>query len=159
VNIRIRVTRDDLGKFTRRLGPQFMRQTLAEIGREFVSITQQNFGPSGIDRPTAWPPLSRNYQKRIKYFGPPLLLGLGGRRQVLRNSIHIENVFDNKVTVATGDLPYAAVHQFGGGNNIPARPYFPVIGGRNGSEAQLTPLAARKIQAVIDRRIEKAGQS
>ena len=156
MRLRLRVVRDDLTKFARRLDGPFMRQTMAEVGREFVSITQQNFGASGIDRPIPWAPLSAKYQKRIKYYGPPLLLGMGGQRAVLRNSIHIENVEDTKVTVATGDLPYASVHQFGN-STTPARPYFPVISStRYGTDARLTPHAESRIQRVISMRFEKA---
>jgi phage gpG-like protein len=123
---------------------------LAAIAREFVSITKRNFGVMGVDRPRVWPPLSKNYQKRIRYFGPPTLVRSG----VLMNSIHIGYISNTSASVET-DINYASVHQFGGGNNIPARPYFPVQQWAVPDEFKLTPYAEAQLRAVAEREMKR----
>lgn len=122
-----------------------MRQTMAEIGRVFANITKNNFGTSGIDRPKQWRALSVKYQERIMYFGPPKLVLTGQ----LRNSIQIGYVQSNSVTVESS-IDYASVHQFGGGNNIPARPYFPVNSATSYGPHELTPYAAGEVRKILD---------
>src|SRR5882672_1036919 len=142
--IRLRLVRDDLSGISRQLDI-VQRQMLAAMAREFVNITKSNFGVMGVDRPRRWPPLSPKYQKRIKYFGPPTLIRSG----VLMNSIRIGYIQNNRASVET-DVAYAAVHQFGGGNNIPARPYFPVVEWAypGGNEFKLTPYAQSALERV-----------
>lgn len=148
------ITPDIRRKLSELDGPA-MRQTLAEIGREFVSITKDNFGPEQKPgRPAHWPALSPVYQRKIKYFGPPKLIFTGR----LRESIQIEHILNNSVTVGT-DVPYAAIHQFGGTNyledgtpvEIPARPYFPVERDISSwDDYKLTPYAATKIRQILE---------
>lgn len=148
--ISIRITQDtltpDLLNKQREFSAADMRQTMAEVGREFVNISRESFGASKSNRPSPWPPLSPKYQKRINYYGPPTLQQTGK----LMNSIQIGYVQPTSVTVET-QVDYAAVHQFGGGNNIPARPYFPIINSGNG-EYELTPYALDKIRKVLEMR-------
>ena len=152
MELTVRITQDtisrDIDRLSRELSAGMRRQMMAEIGREFVNITKQNFGVNGPHRPAYWPSLKPSYQKRIKYSGPPQLLGRGGRDSTLRDSIQIGYVTDNSVTVET-NVEYAAVHQFGGGNNIPARPYFPVMSNVYG-EFELTPYAQERVNAILN---------
>src|SRR5580698_8725518 len=41
------------------------KSMLSVAGREFLSMTRQNFGKSGNYRTDSWPSLSRNYARRI----------------------------------------------------------------------------------------------
>lgn len=155
MNLSVRITQDtltpELMRKQRQLSPPEQRQLMAEIGREFIDITKEAFGPDKPNRPYPWPPLSPNYQKRIKYFGPPTLMRSGR----LMASIQIGHVFNISVTVET-EIPYAGVHQFGGGNNIPPRPYFPVLNGVDTTSEfyELTPYAAERIRKIFEMRFQ-----
>jgi len=83
----------------------------------YKDVVIANFGDFELDRPTAWAPLSKRYAKKVNRNHATLMVSMklmGAVKQV-----------DNVVSVSDSDVPYATVHQFGGGNNIPARPYFP----------------------------------
>lgn len=86
-------------------------------------IIQNNFGEAGEDRPEEWVALSPAYAARVGR--PHATLDVTGR---LRYSIQVDGSGDDggRVWIDPGAVPYALVHQFGGGNNIPARPYFPI---------------------------------
>jgi phage gpG-like protein len=89
-----------------------------ELRRSILS----NFGRVGLYRPSVWPPLSPDYARRVRR--PYATLLVTGR---LRDSIRFEVTGTTVVAeVRDEDVPYASVHQYGGGNNIPARPYFPI---------------------------------
>lgn len=117
------------------------------IGEKFLEMSKRNFGVSGQYRSQGWRPLTKKYQKRIRYYGPPKLVLKGN----LRSSIRL-SVTTSEATVYS-DSPYAAVHQFGGGNNIPARPYFPVIG--SDGNYRLTKRAEFEIQNALQAELNR----
>lgn len=119
------------------------RQLLRAAGREFWQITRESFGANGTNRAKPWPALSAAYQKRIKYHGPPKLIRTG----VLMNSIRLA-VDNNDYAEVFTECPYASVHQYGG-NHIPARPFFPVLG------IQITQYALERINRVLDLEVRK----
>lgn len=123
MNITIKVKSDTLTPALNKLRLVLTekRRLNRAMGEKFLEMTKRNFGVSGPYRSQAWPPLTKRYQQRIRYYGAPKLV----RKGDLRSSIRIE-VSDTEAIVYS-ESAYAAVHQFGGGNNIPARPYFPVV--------------------------------
>ena len=151
--------------FVAQAKPGERRKILKAMGATFLSITQGNFNKAGAKyRPTPW---------AAKKDGKPATLKKTG---ALVQGLHLTSD-DNTATVATTDLPYAAIHQFGGrtkahkitagpgkaipyaggfyrsvnhpGSNIPPRPYFPVINGK------LTPAAEALILKAGERVIKK----
>jgi phage gpG-like protein len=117
------------------------RPVLEAMGLEFVSLSKRAFSDSSL-RPSTWAP---------KRDGRPATLRKSG---ALFHSIRIVEVTNNSVT-AGSDRAYAAIHQLGGrivrGNatiNMPARPFFPILGGK------LTAAAQRRIEAVGRAKIE-----
>ena len=89
----------------------------------FEEIVLGNFGFLGIDRPDEWPPLSPAYAKKVNRTWATLQVD-----GTLRAAVKVDNsnLDFGKVSVSNSDVPYATVHQTGGGNNVPARPYFPM---------------------------------
>lgn len=89
----------------------------------FEEIVLGNFGFLGIDRPDEWPPLSPAYAKKVNRTWATLQVD-----GTLRAAVNVDNsnLDFGKVSVKDSDVPYATVHQYGGGNNVPARPYFPM---------------------------------
>lgn len=85
----------------------------------FHSMTMENFGDSGKWREAEWPPLSKRYALEVNR--PHATLVLKGRLQA---SLQVPTS-----NVVSTDMPYAAVHQEGGGNNIPRRPFMPMTAG------------------------------
>lgn len=83
----------------------------------YKDLVISNFGDFGIDRPTVWAPLSKRYARKVNRSHATLHVS-----GALMGAV---NQKDNVVSVSDASVPYAVVHQFGGGNNIPARPYFP----------------------------------
>lgn len=96
----------------------------AAMGKEFFRIVRNNLGEGGEDRPF-WvePMLSPAYARKV---GRPhaTLLETGA----LRDAVELDATRPEGAVVSVSDntLPYATVHQYGGGNNIPPRPYFPL---------------------------------
>lgn len=140
-------------------GPAFKRRIMWRVSRELLSMTQANFGSSGLYRPSPWPPLSKKYQKRIKYFGPPKLVLKGPLLSSLTASVPNENTAEVSSTVV-----YAAAHQFGvAQNNLPPRPFFPIvskggswqpefgfIGTATAGGYRLTPVAQYRVKRAIE---------
>lgn len=119
-----------------------MRPMMAEIGNIMANATDQAFEDEG----PGWRPLAvrtyhgsyrgKTHTKKGKvtrgferYLANRAILQKSGR---LRDSITVRAT-DNEVTIGS-NLPYAAIHQFGGmagrGHKvrIPARPYLPITG-------------------------------
>lgn len=116
------------------------------MARKFYEITLSNIGVSGEDRPAAWPPLSKNYIRYLKRksFGTPLI-PTELRKGTLRSSITIQT--NHNSTTVYSNNPYIAAQQYGDAKrNLPARPFFPVMG-EHGLYAELTPNAEAKILA------------
>ena len=116
-----------LAQFDKLLGNRFASartEVQAAMALAFYEIVMGNIGGSfGVDRPSEWPPLTQAYAKRVnRSFATLEVTG------ALRNAVKIntDNPFQSTVSISNDDVPYALVHQFGGGNNIPARPYFPI---------------------------------
>ncbi len=73
-------------------------------------------------------------------------------RGTLRASIEVLSISGTSVSVGTV-VPYAAVHQFGGGRNrIPARPFLPIRAGR----VDLPPGLQQKIVGILQSRLAEA---
>ena len=118
--------------------PQAIDAAMDAMAAKFMEIAVGNFGLTGAHRPSDWPPLSPNYQRRIKYFGPPLLILSG---DLLANIKLLEKT-KNSFTV--GNLVHYASTQQRGGGPVPARPFFPVI--ESGEQFQLTPYAQQEME-------------
>lgn len=98
----------------------------AAMALEFQEIVLSNFGASGQYRPwSGWPPLSPAYARKVgRDFAT---LEVSGK---LKNSIFVSADKAPDCMVVEADdarVPYSTVHQYGGGNNIPRREYFPVF--------------------------------
>lgn len=103
----------------------------AKMAVAFQEMVFANFGPTGDYRPNEWPALQestiRSYRKRK----PPITrtyatLYITGR---LMNGVLLDasNSPDSmRVVAEDSNVPYATVHQYGGGNGIPRRGYFPL---------------------------------
>ena len=130
-------------------GIQNKRPILQAMGLQLESLTKRAFNEPQL-RPAPWPAKSDGSAATLR------------RNQVLVRSIAITSLTNDEVTVGTDRL-YAALHQFGGTIRakgkalrfeiagrvifakevkVPARPFFPFIGGK------MTPSAAQKIERV-----------
>lgn len=97
------------------------KQILRYGGRELLRQTKANFGATGPYREKAWPPLSKNYAKKVGSSVPTEL-----RSGELKNSIMLSAPRDNIIELYTTN-PYAAAQAFGyKPRNLPARNYFPI---------------------------------
>ncbi len=136
--------RPELRRLQSNLSPLKLGQVTFAAAKEFQRITLANMGASGEARPTPWTKLTKHWAARKHTDRTPTLVYKGN----LQKSIVAVSNPDGSATVGS-ELPYAAVHQDGGGNSIPARRYFPVLGG------QLTPYAEGKITTVITTSLDK----
>lgn len=96
----------------------------AKMAVAFQEMVFANFGPTGSYRPNEWPPLSPAYAKKVGRTYATLYVS--GR---LMNGVLLDasNSPDSmRVVAEDSNVPYATVHQYGGGNNIPRRGYFPM---------------------------------
>lgn len=102
----------------------------AGMAEMFHGIVLSNLGPTGLDRPTPWAPLSNSppwfYAEKVgRSYATLFETGLmASAIQWNANNPDAAVVFVNDQV-----CEYAARHQEGGGN-LPARPFFPVD--RNG---------------------------
>ncbi len=112
--------------------------------KEFRRITLANMGASGEARPTPWTKLTKSWAQKKHTDRTPTLVWKGN---LMRSIVATPNS-DGSATCGS-DCPYAAVHQEGGGNSIPARRYFPIMRGK------LTPYAERRITLVVSQAIDK----
>lgn len=120
--------------------PQMVQRVLGRMVDKFLRITWENFGVNGANRPKEWSPLSPNYQRAIKYFGPPKLILTGD----LITSIRKTGEGQGWIEAGT-DVDYASDHQYGT-KWVPARPFFPITGPPD--NPKLTPYAeSQMIQA------------
>lgn len=149
-----------------------MRPIMAEIGNKLINEIDETFEAEGKPK---WTPLSRTALRMgytdlgrngarthnkdgqrsrgfEQYIADKKILYSSGR---LRNSI-TQDMTDDSVTVGT-NLPYAAVHQFGGmagrGRKvrIPARPFMPIDAAGN-----LEPSLKMAILSYVDKKLEDA---
>lgn len=100
--------RNALSKFAAGLQPARRRQLMQTIGLGQLQSIYKTFAEEGSPAGT-WPKLSSVSLSWNKYSaGHKLLIGRG----LLRNSIRVRVVSENKVVIGTG-MRYAGVHQFG----------------------------------------------
>lgn len=90
---------------------------LTKGGNVMLRSVDNNFASGG--RPRIWAPLKAATVRRKARKGQ--FLTLVGDTGKLRSEISFD-VDGNSLKVGT-NIPYGRVHQLGGGNNIPARPY------------------------------------
>lgn len=122
----------------------------AAMANTFATVVHHNFGDDGEDRPSEWQPLRKGYAER--YHGgdrTPKLILSGD----LQRSIEIDEAGEEAATVSTSN-PYAILMQEGGQNeegfNIPARPFFPIVGG------EATPYTAQKCLDACGAQLERS---
>lgn len=97
----------------------------------FSDITLQNFGDTGIARPTDWKALSEEYALEYHEGDQTPRLILNGD---LRASIDVELGNPEYAACYTGN-PYAVAQQFGDPEkHLPARPFMPIIGSEDNFE-------------------------
>ncbi|MDR2462839.1 MAG: phage virion morphogenesis protein [Verrucomicrobiales bacterium] len=126
----------------RLLALQNRRPYLEAAGAALVGMAKRAFNDASL-RAAAWPP---------KKDGSPATLK---RKGMLWASLRVTLVTNDSVH-AGSDRPYAPVHQFGSqkskgrGGGIPARPFFPVLGG------QFTPRAQKLIGDAIRAKLDAA---
>jgi phage gpG-like protein len=154
--------RDTLSPSLARLarGVENKRPILEAMGLQLESLTRRAFNEPGL-RPAPWAP---------KWDGSPATLR---KHQLLVWSIRVQPVTGSSVTVSS-DRPYAAIHQVGGvirakpgkrlafslggrqvfaqAVTLPARPFFPFIGG------QMTQQAQDKIRKIGEAKIRELTQ-
>ena len=128
-----------LSALSQALNASGRQSILKAMGKEFVMVSLETFGASGVNRPSPWAPLSKRYQRQIRYFGPPKLILdgslVGSIRQV---SASAESTL---VKVGSGKSEsYAMAHQWGVGK-LPARPYLPINPDRS-----LTDLGRKRLE-------------
>lgn len=117
------------------------------MAQKFQECVLANFGASGPYRPwSGWPPLSPAYAKKVGR--TYATLEVSGR---LKSAVLIDLKENNRFSVVAEDsrVPYATVHQYGGGNNIPAREYFPMT-----EDGEVT----RQVQDIVLEAAYKAAQ-
>ncbi len=91
---------------------------LKQGGNIMLRSLGKNFKSGG--RPNAWKPLkpaTARYKATHGYSPLPLT-----RSGALQRSVTFAVRSKKRLAIGTS-IPYGAVHQFGGGNNIPKRPY------------------------------------
>ncbi len=116
---------------------------------EFRRCTLANFGPTGRYRPFEWEFLrSESYARKVKR--PYATLFVDGN---LKAAVRVEPTSGTgpaRVVAKDSEVPYATVHQYGGGNNIPARPYFPMS-----LDDEVVPEVADRVQASAERELAR----
>lgn len=130
-----KIVQDDISPALSKLASAAKNPTAVfrAMGTEFMSITMGTFNSAGAAmRPAPWPP---------KKNGKPSNLILHG---VLSKAFHLE--VTSTYAKVSNPIVYAAAHQFGyPGRHLPARPFFPVLGGK------LTKAAEEQIAAAGQR--------
>lgn len=157
--LRVRITRDELSPTFRKLAGQLdgpaRRRLLTLMAKKFASITKQNFGRSGVDRPFAWKSLNPKYAKWKKKQGARPFADLLLNKDLFR-SIRAECNSDEYSTV-TAYSDYAETHQFGGysgEHKIPARPFMPIDGAGN-----VTPKTRAALLKVAEEELRRLTRS
>jgi phage gpG-like protein len=112
--------------------PALRRRCVQAMATVVESFAVRAFDEPSL-RPTSWP--ARKPSKATN----PLLIKSGN----LRQSIHTQVLGNDSAKVGSPAV-YAAVHQLGGKNGTPPRPFFPVV------ENQLTGNADAECRDVVD---------
>lgn len=124
---RLHITNASLAGFSREVKARIKAaQPKAELAMAefFQEAVLSNFGATGKYRPwSGWPPLSPAYAKKVGRDYATLEVSGRLKANVL---LELNGAGNFEVTSDDDRVPYAVVHQTGGGNNIPAREYFPM---------------------------------
>jgi len=109
-----------------------IQQAMAE---QFRDIVMSNFGPTGIDRPAPWPPLSdrsevgRAYIRKVGRTYATLYL-TGAMASAVRQ---IDGKDVSSVSLSDSDVPYSTMHH-DGSERVPRRRVFPILDDGNITE-------------------------
>ena len=127
MTIRLNITEAELTSFTKEIRQKVedaRPKVQADMALKFQECVLDNFGESGPFRTIPWVKLSPAYAKKVGRTYATLEVSGALKSNVLLSADgspdHMAVEADNAM------IPYSTVHQYGGGNNIPARPYFPI---------------------------------
>ena len=125
------------------------------MSEQYLQIVQSNFGPSGIDRPWEWPPLSnrskvgRDYIKKVgRTYATLYETGT-----LFSNALGRDSTNPEAATVTMRDTsaaPYATRHHYGT-DLLPARRVFPMQ-----SDNSVTPDTARAVTEAAAQAVKEA---
>ena len=134
-----------------RLGVQMAEQAkldpsglMPRLGEYLQASSQKRFKTQTAPDGTAWQPLQPRYARRKKYAKDKILT----LRGYLRSGIHYQVTDDAEVQVGS-NTKYAAIHQFGGAIEKPARQAIV----RYRSEAGRVLFAGKKHQGATERQV------
>lgn len=99
-----------------RLGEPGTQDLMPRLGEYLQASSQKRFKTQTAPDGTAWQPLQPRYARRKKYAKDKILT----LRGYLRSGIHYQVTGDAEVEVGS-NTKYAAIHQFGGTIEMPAR--------------------------------------
>lgn len=127
-----------------RLGEPGTQDLMPRLGEYLQASTQKRFKSQAAPDGTAWAPLQPRYARRKKYAKDKILT----LRGYLRGGIHYQVTGDAEVQVGS-NTKYAAIHQFGGAIEKPARQATV----RYRSEAGRVLFAGKKHQGATERQV------
>ena len=127
-----------------RLGEPGTQDLMPRLGEYLQASTQKRFKTQTAPDGTAWQPLQPRYARRKKYAKDKILT----LRGYLRSGIHYQVTGDAEVQVGS-NTKYAAIHQFGGAIEKPARQATV----RYRSEAGRVLFAGKKHQGATERQV------
>ena len=127
-----------------RLGEPGTQDLMPRLGEYLQASTQKRFKTQIAPDDTAWQPLQPRYARRKKYAKDKILT----LRGYLRGGIHYQVTGDAEVQVGS-NTKYAAIHQFGGAIEKPARQATV----RYRSEAGRVLFAGKKHQGATERQV------
>ena len=127
-----------------RLGEPGTDDLMPRLGEYLQASTQKRFKTQTAPDGTAWQPLQPRYARRKKYAKDKILT----LRGYLRSGIHYQVTGDAEVQVGSNSK-YAAIHQFGGAIEKPARQATV----RYRSEAGRVLFAGKKHQGATERQV------
>ena len=127
-----------------RLGEPGTQDLMPRLGEYLQASTQKRFKSQTAPDGTAWAPLQPRYARRKKYAKDKILT----LRGYLRGGIHYQVTGDAEVQVGSNSK-YAAIHQFGGAIEKPARQATV----RYRSEAGRVLFAGKKHQGATERQV------
>ena len=127
-----------------RLGEPGTQDLMPRLGEYLQASTQKRFKSQTAPDGTAWAPLQPRYARRKKYAKDKILT----LRGYLRSGIHYQVTGDAEVQVGS-NTKYAAIHQFGGAIEKPARQATV----RYRSEAGRVLFAGKKHQGATERQV------
>ena len=127
-----------------RLGEPGTQDLMPRLGEYLQASSQKRFKTQTAPDGTAWQPLQPRYARRKKYAKDKILT----LRGYLRSGIHYQVTDDAEVQVGS-NTKYAAIHQFGGAIEKPARQAIV----RYRGEAGRVLFAGKKHQGATERQV------